>query len=60
MLFRSDGTDLTVAVMPDSGVPVTISPERKEEFSPGLDPALLALIQATAEVEIAAAGNPQF
>ena len=40
--------------MPD-GVPMTISPERKEEFSPGLDPELLALIQATAEVELKAA-----
>ena len=34
------------------GVPITIAPERREEFSPGLDPELLALIQATAEVEI--------
>ena len=33
---------------------MTIAPERREEFSPGLDPELLALIQATAEVEIAA------
>ena len=57
-LFRgaspsNDGTELSTAVMPD-GVPVTIAPERREEFSPGLDPELLALIQATAEVEIAA------
>jgi Mn-containing catalase len=29
--------------MPD-GVPITISPERREEFSPGLDAELLALI----------------
>jgi Mn-containing catalase len=36
-------------------VPITISPERREEFSPGLDAELLALIQATAEIEIAAA-----
>jgi Mn-containing catalase len=33
---------------------MTIAPERREEFAPGLDPELLALIQATAEVEIAA------
>jgi len=57
-LFRgaspsNDGTELSTAVMPD-GVPVTIAPERREEFSPGLDPELLALIQATAEVEIEA------
>jgi Mn-containing catalase len=39
--------------MPE-GVPMTIAPERREEFSPGLDPELLALIQATAEVEIKA------
>ncbi|MGI3779186.1 MAG: manganese catalase family protein [Janthinobacterium lividum] len=57
-LFRgaspsNDGTELSTAVMPE-GVPVTIAPERREEFSPGLDPELLALIQATAEVEIKA------
>jgi Mn-containing catalase len=43
--------------MPD-GVPITIAPERREEFSPGLDPELLALIQATAEVELKAADRP--
>ena len=31
----------------------TISPERLEEFSPGLDKDLLALIQETAEMELA-------
>jgi len=61
-LFRGaspsgDGTELTTAVMPE-GSPMTIAPERREEFSPGLDPELLALIQATAEVEISAAGKP--
>ena len=54
----NDGTELSTAVMPD-GVPITIAPERKEEFSPGLDPELLSLIQATAEVEIAAADAPK-
>ncbi|MCW2811097.1 MAG: ydbD, partial [Friedmanniella sp.] len=49
----NDGTELSTAVMPE-GVPITIAPERREEFSPGLDPELLALIQATAEVEIKA------
>ena len=49
----NDGTELSTALMPE-GVPITIAPERREEFSPGLDPELLALIQATAEVEIKA------
>ena len=51
----NDGTELSTAVMPDVDIPITIAPERREEFSPGLDPELLELIQATAEVEIAAA-----
>ena len=42
----NDGTELSTAIMPD-GVPIKIAPERREEFSPGLDPELLALIQAT-------------
>jgi Mn-containing catalase len=44
--------------MPD-GVPVKISPERREEFSPGLDQELLALIQATAEIELQNADSPR-
>ncbi len=48
----NDGTKLSTAFMPE-GFPMTIAPERREEFSPGLDKDLLALIQATAEVEIA-------
>src|SRR6188474_3323302 len=48
----NDGTELSTAVMPE-GFPMTIAPERREEFAPGLDKELLALIQATAEVEIA-------
>lgn len=57
-LFRgaspsNDGTELSTGYMPQ-GVPITIAPERREEFSPGLDPELLALIQATAEVAIKA------
>src|SRR6187551_40527 len=51
----NDGTELSTAVMPQ-GFPMTIAPERREEFSPGLDKELLALIQATAEVEIATNG----
>lgn len=62
-LFRgaspsNDGTELRTDVMPE-GAPMTISPERREEFSPGLDPELLALIQATAEVELQEADNPR-
>lgn len=37
--------------MPD-GVPIEIAPERREEFSPGLDAELLEMIQATAEEEL--------
>ena len=44
--------------MPE-GFPMTIAPERREEFSPGLDKDLLALIQATAEVELQSADNPK-
>ena len=35
------------------GVPLTISPERPEEFSPGADKELRALIEATAAMEMA-------
>lgn len=52
----NDGTELSTAVMPE-GFPMTIAPERREEFAPGLDKELLALIQATAEVEIKANGQ---
>ncbi len=52
-----DGTELSTDLMPQ-GTPMTIAPERREEFSPGLDPELLALIQATAEVELKSADNP--
>ncbi len=53
----NDGTELSTAIMPE-GVPIKIAPERREEFSPGLDPELLALIQATAEVELKHADQP--
>ena len=35
-----------------------IAVERPEEFGPGLDPELLALVQATAELELKDAENP--
>ncbi|MET1035637.1 MAG: manganese catalase family protein [Arthrobacter sp.] len=62
-LFRgaspSDASqELRTEVMPQ-GFPMTIAPERREEFSPGLDPELLALIQATAEVELKDADHPK-
>ena len=47
-----DGTDLSTAVMPQ-GFPMTIPPERREEFAPGLDKDPSALIQVTAEAEVA-------
>lgn len=40
------------------GSPMEISPERPEEFAPGLDAELLELIQATAEIELKDAENP--
>lgn len=63
-LFRgaspsNDGTDLSTDTMPEGAAPTGISPERPEEFAPGLDPALLELIQATAEVELADADSPR-
>nr|WP_296766786.1 hypothetical protein [Rhodococcus sp. (in: high G+C Gram-positive bacteria)] len=38
---------------------MTISPEGRQELSPGLDKDLLGLIQATAEVELATANDPK-
>ena len=40
------------------GFPMDIAVERPEEFSPGLDPDLLALVQATAELELQEADDP--
>jgi Mn-containing catalase len=48
-----DGTVLTASEQMPQGVPLTIASERMEEFSPGLDADLLALLQATAEMEMA-------
>jgi Mn-containing catalase len=49
----NDGTELTADEQAPQGVPSTIAPERFEEFSPGLDPELLELIQAAADIEAA-------
>jgi Mn-containing catalase len=48
-----DGTTLDASEQAPGGVASTIAPERFEEFSPGLDRDLLALVQATAEMEMA-------
>ncbi|WP_449385061.1 manganese catalase family protein [Cellulomonas soli] len=48
-----DGTMLDARDQAPAGVPSTIAGERFEEFSPGLDSDLLALLQATAEMEMA-------
>lgn len=48
-----DGTELDGTEQAPAGVPSEIADERFEEFSPGLDTELLALIQATADLEMA-------
>jgi Mn-containing catalase len=55
-----DGGTLTTEQLPeDTGAPMSIAVERPEEFAPGLDPELLKLVQATAELELADADTPQ-
>lgn len=49
----NDGTTLDASEQAPVGVPMTISPERLEEFSPGADEELRALIEATAAMEMA-------
>jgi Mn-containing catalase len=53
----SNGATLTTEQMPE-GFPMDIAAERPEEFAPGLDPGLLELVQATAELELAQADAP--
>jgi Mn-containing catalase len=48
-----DGTELTATEQAPQGAPSSIAGERMEEFAPGLDKDLLALIQETAERELA-------
>lgn len=48
-----DGTQLSATEQAPEGVPLPISPERPEEFSPGADEELTALIEATAAMEMA-------
>jgi Mn-containing catalase len=52
-----DGGELTTEMAPE-GFPMDIAVERPEEFAPGLDPELLALVQATAELELKDADDP--
>jgi Mn-containing catalase len=47
-----DGTTLDGTEQAPEGAPMTIAEERYEEFAPGLDPELLELIQATADLEM--------
>jgi Mn-containing catalase len=48
-----DGTMLDASEQAPEGAPLTIAPERPEEFSPGADAELRALIEATALMEMA-------
>ena len=52
-----DGTNLDASEQAPEGAPLTISPERPEEFSPGADKDLRALIAATAAMEMADIDN---
>lgn len=49
----NDGTQLDASEQAPAGSPMTIAPERPEEFSPGADADLRALIEATAAMEMA-------
>jgi Mn-containing catalase len=51
------GGELTTEQAPE-GFPMDIAVERPEEFAPGLDPDLLKLVQATAELELQEADDP--
>lgn len=52
-----NGATLRTEKMPE-GFPMDIAVERPEEFAPGLDAALLELVQRTAEMELAQAEDP--
>lgn len=49
----NDGTELVADEQAPEGAPLEIAPERLEEFSPGADAELRALIEATAAMEMA-------
>lgn len=48
----NDGTQLDASEQAPAGAPMTISPERLEEFSPGADADLRELSEATAAMEM--------
>ena len=54
---QDKGLKLTTEQAPE-GFPMDIAVERPEEFGPGLDPELLKLVQATAEIEVEEADSP--
>jgi len=45
----NDGTELTTLAEPKEGYPMDMSPERPEEFSPGLDPEMQEMADALAD-----------
>jgi Mn-containing catalase len=47
----NDGTELTAKAEPKGKFPIPSIPERPEEFAPGLDPEIAALVDALAEVK---------
>ena len=49
----NDGTELDASQQAPQGAPLDIAPERLEEFAPGADKELRALIEATAAMEMA-------
>jgi Mn-containing catalase len=49
----NDDTELDAGEQAPEGVPIVISPERPEEFAPGADAELRALIEYTASMEMA-------
>ena len=49
----NDGTELDASSQAPVGAPLTIAPERFEEFAPGADTELRELIEATAAMEMA-------
>ncbi len=49
----NDGTHLDASEQAPQGVPITVAPERLEEFAPGADRELRELIEATAAMEMA-------
>ena len=51
----NDGTELVAMATPDETYPDSTAPERPEEFSPGMDPELQALVDALSDYKEKAA-----